>query len=355
MSALKQALKILDVLISNLEIPLKDEIEHKETSAETSHVKIDNDSNSNPLKKLLFKDHDNLKLIAKYINSPECKQIIVLCGAGISVSAGIPDYRSKNGFFNTLDKLVDDPKLQLTSKQKSDIIECPEYIDSIELFEENPVALLQTIRIFYEKKYKPTKTHWFLRLLDLKGKLHRVYTQNVDSLELQVGISDSATNKNCEKILQCHGRLTSASCYNCSKEYPYNNFYDAMMNEKFPILCQTCWQPLVKPDVVLFGQGLPKLFHQYVYEDKDFENNCDLLIIIGTSLKVVPFATLPSLINTKICKRFVMNMEKLEFADDYGTEIDKKRNIQVLGECDKTVERLVDMLGWRKEFDQLLS
>lgn len=60
----------------------------------------------------------------------------------------------------------------------------------------------------------------------------------------------------------------------------------------------------MKPDIVFFGEGLPDSFHKAIEEDK---NNCDLLIVIGSSLKVRPVARIPStyllqsFLNQKYC------------------------------------------------------
>lgn len=48
---------------------------------------------------------------------------------------------------------------------------------------------------------------------------------------------------------------------------------------------------IMKPDIVFFGEGLPDNFHKAIENDK---NNCDLLIVIGSSLKVRPVARIPS-------------------------------------------------------------
>lgn len=50
-------------------------------------------------------------------------------------------------------------------------------------------------------------------------------------------------------------------------------------------------QPIMKPDIVFFGEGLPDEFHDRMAEDKD---ECDLLIVVGSSLKVRPVALIPS-------------------------------------------------------------
>lgn len=54
---------------------------------------------------------------------------------------------------------------------------------------------------------------------------------------------------------------------------------------------------VIKPDIVFFGESLPELFHQRMAKDKDV---CDLLIVIGSSLKVRPVALIPSSISPQI-------------------------------------------------------
>jgi len=51
-------------------------------------------------------------------------------------------------------------------------------------------------------------------------------------------------------------------------------------------------EAIVKPDIVFFGQSLPEEFHEQMQLDKD---ECDLLIVIGSSLKVQPVALIPSM------------------------------------------------------------
>lgn len=63
----------------------------------------------------------------------------------------------------------------------------------------------------------------------------------------------------------------------------------------------------MKPDIVFFGEGLPDSFHKAIEEDK---NNCDLLIVIGSSLKVRPVARIPS---NKINKYFNFIPQHLTF------------------------------------------
>ena len=53
----------------------------------------------------------------------------------------------------------------------------------------------------------------------------------------------------------------------------------------------------MKPDIVFFGENLPELFHRAMKQDKD---EVDLLIVIGSSLKVRPVALIPSMFARQI-------------------------------------------------------
>jgi NAD-dependent SIR2 family protein deacetylase len=130
-----------------------------------------------------------------------CKNILVLSGAGISVNSGIPDFRSKNGIYNRLDEYD---------------LEDPSEMFDIEFFRYNPVpfykfAKVMSCRILskyflhhlslqeiYPVDPKPSVSHSFINLIEQKGKLLRNYTQNIDNLEKLAGIKN---------VLQCHGNL----------------------------------------------------------------------------------------------------------------------------------------------------
>ncbi|KAJ7841347.1 DHS-like NAD/FAD-binding domain-containing protein [Mycena olivaceomarginata] len=112
----------------------------------------------------------------------KAKRIVIVCGAGISVKAGIPDFRSPEGLFQTLKR--DNPKEVLASGK--------DLFDASVFHSENTTSLFyQMIARLSElsNAAEPTPFHNILRALDDRGKLLRVYSQNIDSLEQKCGLS----------------------------------------------------------------------------------------------------------------------------------------------------------------------
>lgn len=111
--------------------------------------------------------------------------------------------------------------------------------------------------------------------------------------------------------------------------------------------CKKC-NNLVKPDIVFFGESLPARFFNSSGPDT---RACDLLIIMGTSLVVYPFASLQNHVGDR-CPRLLVNREKvgnLEFGEG------NVRNALFLGECDDGVSQLAELLGWAADLQALQS
>ena len=259
-------------------------------------------------------------------------RVVVMVGAGISVNAGIPDFRSpKTGLYTS--NLCETYKL---SK--------PEDMFSLSFFRTNPIPFYLFLSNLWSKedsKISPTKTHVFLKSLQNKNKLLRVYTQNIDGLERAAGV---------ERLIECHGSFASASCIDCNAFVSnMEEFRQKVAEKNFPILCEFCQSGLVKPDITFFGESLPDEF--YRLSGPDFEA-CDLLIIIGTSLKVAPFNSLVSDVEDTV-PRLLINLEPAS-----GTGFDplcfdtpcSYRDIFIRSDCDAAIEQLTQRLGWANEF-----
>ena len=108
--------------------------------------------------------------------------------------------------------------------------------------------------------------------------MSKYFTQNIDGLEKLAGLRD-------EKVVEAHGTFSSASCVHCKTEYSIERLREEIMADQDP-KCPKCgnW---VKPNIVFFGEQLPRRFFDEAEIDCLFS---DLMICIGTSLEVYPFA-----------------------------------------------------------------
>ncbi|KAF9242632.1 DHS-like NAD/FAD-binding domain-containing protein [Melanogaster broomeanus] len=260
---------------------------------------------------------DGLQALTKYLKSDSCQNIFLMLGAGISTSAGIPDFRSPDtGLYANLARLN---------------LPYPEAVFQIDFFRRNPVPFYTLAKELYPGRYRPTLTHSFIKLLHIHGLLHTCFTQNIDTLERRAGVPEG-------KIIEAHGSFATQRCIDC--EYPYDDekIKKAVMNSEIP-RCERC-KGLVKPDIVFFGEALPVQFHKSIRSLQ----NADLLIVMGTSLTVHPFASLVDLV-PEDCPRVLINI------DEVG-HFDRKDDIVLLGKCDDIVQEICRELGWEEELDR---
>lgn len=235
--------------------------------------------------------------VANNIRTGHAKHIMVLCGAGISVAAGIPDFRSPGtGLYSSLDKYG---------------LPYPEAVFDISFFRTNPRPFFHLARELYPGAFLPTRTHYFLRLLAEKGLLQRVYTQNIDTLERIAGVPS-------DLLVEAHGSFATSTCVGCHRRYPQQWMRDAIMQPAVATgadsgiivpRCEVCGD-VVKPDITFFGESLPARYHQLIKPDA---READLLIVIGTSLKVAPVATIPAIVGAQI-PRLLINREAVNVA-----------------------------------------
>ncbi|XP_045452906.1 NAD-dependent protein deacetylase sirtuin-2-like [Melitaea cinxia] len=292
---------------------------------------------SPPVEKVL--DEVTLDGIAKWIKSDRCQNIITLSGAGISTSAGIPDFRSpETGIYHNL--------------QKYDLPE-PQAIFEINFFKQNPKPFFTLAKELFPGKFKPTVSHYFIKLLHEKGLLLRHYTQNIDTLERGAGIPE-------DKLVEAHGTFYTSHCLECRKEYPLDYIKSVIFADQIPI-CTEC-PGVVKPDIVFFGESLPDRFQRCLAED--FQK-CHMLIIMGSSLEVQPFASLIDMV-PEWCPRLLINREKAGvrspllrlwgmMSEGLQLDGDSIRDVARLGDCDDGCLELADKLGWGDELRELVA
>jgi NAD-dependent deacetylase sirtuin 2 len=200
----------------------------------------------------------------------KAKSIVVMLGAGVSVNAGIPDFRSPgSGLYDNL--------------QKYDL-PFAEAIFDIEYFQKKPDAFYTLCRELWPGIFKPTPTHHFIRLLYEKGRLSRCLTQNIDSLETLAGLPKSS-------VIAAHGNFDGATCITTGEPVDPDELREAVFGENEDgngwFQLKQKYGGLVKPDIVFFGESMPPRFFASATTDLPA---CDLLLVLGSSLQVFPFA-----------------------------------------------------------------
>ena len=250
--------------------------------------------------------------LGKFIRDGHARNIVVMSGAGISTSAGIPDFRSpETGLYANLARLE---------------LPYAEAVFDISYFRRNPLPFYTLAQELYPGKYKPTITHSFIRLLNDKGLLLRHFTQNIDCLDREAGVPG-------DKIVEAHGSFAKQRCIECKERYPDAKMLEHVKAKEVPH-CEVCGG-LVKPDIVFFGEALPGEFFEALHEPQ----KADLVIVLGTSLTVHPFASLPGMAGQEV-PRVLINLERV---GGFGSRPD---DVLLLGDCDDGVCKLAQACGW---------
>lgn len=262
---------------------------------------------------------EDIKRVAAWIK--ESKNIVILSGAGVSCSAGIPDFRTPGtGLYDNLQKYN---------------LPFPEAVFDVDFYRRKPLPFLSLAKeIWPGLKHSPTLTHSFAATLAKKNQLLRNYTQNIDGLE------NLATTPE-KQIVECHGHFRSAACIKCHKPMDGEKCKSIILETDDVPKCEKpkC-KGYVKPDIVFFGEGLPHRFHTLLTQDVE---KVDLLIVMGTSLQVAPVSLIPSYVK---CRRVLINRD--EVGDFFGED-----DAVLLGDCDDMVMQLAQELGWEDEIRAL--
>jgi len=224
------------------------------------------------------------------------KKIVFVTGAGISQESGIPTFRGKDGLWRNYD---------------------PMKLATIDAFYENP----KLVWGWYNERRnnifqaQPNPGHNAIAELEKYAQV-MVLTQNIDGLHKKAGSSN---------ILELHGSIVKIKCSVCD----YN---EEILTEisNFPPICK-CGN-ILRPDVVWFGEPLPQDVWQNAIK---FASQCDLMVIVGTSLAVSPANTLPLYAKQNNATLIEINPEKTEMSEEMDENI---RNTSV-----ETLPKLVSL------------
>lgn len=212
------------------------------------------------------------KLQAEFDNA---KRIVFLTGAGVSTASGIPDYRSKNGLY---------------TNDKSD--KPAEYYLSTDCLRDEPKVFWEYEKSnMYYPDAKPNVIHE--RQAEFTQKRNAVVvTQNIDSLYRKA---------NTQNLVEFHGNLYNVYCQKCHKTVNYKDYLKSMYHEN-------CGG-ILRPDIVLYGEGLDPVA---ISKSVEAVSQADLIVIVGTSMRVYPFAGLIDY-RSQNAKVLAVNEEPLQF------------------------------------------
>ncbi len=218
--------------------------------------------------------------LSKLIGSAE--RIAVFTGAGISTESGIPDFRSPNGIWSKLQP-----------------IQFQDFVSSLEMRKE---AWRRKVIIDQDmQKAVPNRGHRAVASLVQAGKCDTVITQNIDGLHQASGIPD-------ENIIELHGNGTYAVCLECGLRHELEPIFAAFSLDGIPPTCSQCGG-LVKAATISFGQAMPQDAMQRAGQTTQ---DCDLFIVLGSSLVVYPAASFPAYAKQNGAQLVIINRESTE-------------------------------------------
>jgi len=213
--------------------------------------------------------------------------ITTLTGAGVSTESGVPDFRSPGS-----------PWLEQPP------VSYKEFISSAEARRK----YWQTRRALSGNVTgaKPNAAHHALAALERSGKLHGLITQNFDGLHHDAGNSP-------ERIVELHGTSRQAACTLCGTRSSIQELQRRVDTGEADPTCALCGG-FLKAATILFGQRVPE---QVLTRAREMAIACDLFLVVGSSLKVTPAASLPRLAVAHDIPLIIINLQATPL-DDYA-------------------------------------
>lgn len=299
--------------------------------------------------------HEVARLVYK------ARKTVVLTGAGISCNAGIPDFRSSDGLYKLVKK-----KYPLCLIKGQDLFDISLFRDEVTL------AVFCT---FMEGLYahsltaSATETHKFIKMLKVKNKLLRCYTQNIDCLEKSIDLVCGLDPADLGRepgprafrqlwksldVVQLHGTLHKLACTQCFAHFEWTPQTQLLLRNGENPQCEQCHVKhqqrlyagkrltgtvgLLRPDIVLYGENHPQLELLARGLSIDLALKSDLFLIMGTSLKVDGVKRLVRALARSVHERggTVVFVNKTPLPRLWASVVD----YEVLADCDDFVRAL---------------
>lgn len=225
-----------------------------------------------------MRNQDSLFALEAFVR--QHPKLLVLTGAGISASSGVPTYRDSNGQWQRKPPV-----------QHNDFL--ADHAIRQRFWARNMVGWR------FMRDASPSQSHRALAELEALGHVQCLVTQNVDGLHQRAGS---------HRVIDLHGRIDRVRCQSCGVDYHRETIqrWLEQRNPEFARLagaiapdgdadvddldsrelqvcdCERCGGVL-KPDAVFFGGNVPV---EVVAEAMDELQRADALLVVGSSLMI---------------------------------------------------------------------
>ena len=239
----------------------------------------------------------------------EARRLVALTGAGISTDSGIPDFRGPQGVWTrnpeaeklaTLQNYLADPDVRRRAWRSR--LESPTW------------------------RAQPNAGHRALVVLERRGQLDTLITQNVDGLHQLAGSSP-------ERVVEIHGTMREVGCLSCGERTPMERVLERVRAGEDDPACRTCGG-ILKSATISFGQSL-------VQEDLaragQAARRCDLMLAVGTKLAVWPIAGVVPAARDAGARVVIINAEP--------TEMDETAHAVLRGPISELLPQVVGAAG----------
>jgi len=228
---------------------------------------------------------------------------VVFTGAGMSTESGIPDFRSPGGVWSRM-KPID-----------------------FDLFLHNEDARREAWqRTFSEIAgwvgAKPNEGHFAIARTVRSGKVSHVITQNVDNLHQDAGVP-------AHQVIELHGNASYATCLICGLRHELKDLRAPFLEQGTLPACRACGG-IVKSATISFGQSMPV---EAMRRAEAASRECDLFIVLGSSLRVHPAAALPMIAKSNGAALAIVNREP--------TDMDGKADVVIHAEIGAVLREIV--------------
>lgn len=230
------------------------------------------------------------------------KRIVAFSGAGMSQESGIPTYRGSDGMWKEYD---------------------PQKYANISFFRKDPTyfwSFFRDVRYRTLVNSSPNEGHRALARLEERGVLRAVITQNID------GLHRTARSSN---VIELHGNTRVIGCLECDADYGYEAIARRVKDGEVPPRCDRCGG-LLKPRVTFFGEALPEGAMENAAHES---SNCDLMIVVGSTLEVFPAASCPLIAKRSGAKMVIVNVGK--------TAMDELADVLIDGKAGEILPRII--------------